>query len=146
MIRAVVDTNILVRAVLRPLGTLGTLPRMIRGRYFVALYSDETLDELSSVLARPRLKTKYGVRDEDVESLVVAFLHFGEAVTPQRRIAVCRDPKDDVFLEIAVAGKADVIVTTDDDLLVLDPFEGIRIMAPSGFRKMLSDSEAEEQD
>jgi predicted nucleic acid-binding protein len=49
------------------------------------------------------------------------------------RILVCRDPKDDKFLELALNGKADVIVSGDADLLVLNPFRGIPIVAPAVF-------------
>ena len=49
------------------------------------------------------------------------------------RFAACRDPKDDKFLELAVNGRADVILTGDNDLLVLDPFRGISIIAPAAF-------------
>jgi len=49
------------------------------------------------------------------------------------KIAECRDPKDNKFLELAVAGKADCIVTGDKDLLVLHPFRNIRIMTPKEF-------------
>ena len=49
------------------------------------------------------------------------------------RIAVCRDPTDDKFLELAVNGKADLIVTGDADLLVLNPFRDIPIVAPATF-------------
>jgi uncharacterized protein len=49
------------------------------------------------------------------------------------RIAACRDPKDDKFLELAVNGRADLIVTGDADLLALDPFRGIPIVTPAAF-------------
>lgn len=48
-------------------------------------------------------------------------------------IALCRDPKDDKFLEPAVNGKADVIVSGDTDMLVLNPFRGIAIVSPAVF-------------
>lgn len=56
-----------------------------------------------------------------------------ELVHIAERIAVCRDPKDDKFLELAVNGKADVIVSGDADLLVLNPFRGITIVPPATF-------------
>jgi predicted nucleic acid-binding protein len=59
------------------------------------------------------------------------------AVVPNRRITVCRDPKDNKVLEGAVAGRADVIVSGDEDLLVLNPFEGIPIVGPAEFLAML---------
>jgi len=49
------------------------------------------------------------------------------------KISECRDPKDNKFLELAVAGDANCIVTGDKDLLVLNPFRGIKIISPSDF-------------
>jgi putative PIN family toxin of toxin-antitoxin system len=56
-----------------------------------------------------------------------------EAVEITERIAACRDATDDKFLELAVNGEADVIVSGDADLLVLNPFRGIPIVAPAAF-------------
>ena len=64
---------------------------------------------------------------------------YGERVVVERRITACRDWKDDKVLEAAVAGRADVIVSGDDDLLVLSPFEGIPIVIPSVFLAMLDE-------
>jgi predicted nucleic acid-binding protein len=61
----------------------------------------------------------------------------GEGVEPSRRITVCRDSNDDRFLDLAVAGRADALVTGDEDLLVLHPFEGIPIVRPVEFLRML---------
>ncbi len=58
-----------------------------------------------------------------------------ELVTIAERVAACRDPSDDKFLELAVNGKADVIVSGDRDLRDLNPFRGIRIMTPADFVK-----------
>ena len=55
-------------------------------------------------------------------------------VEPKKRIRACRDPADDFILEIAVEGKADYLVTGDDDLLVLDPFQNVRIVTFKEFR------------
>ena len=48
-----------------------------------------------------------------------------------QQVRACRDPKDDTFLELAVNGEADVIVTGDDDRLSLHPFRGIDILSPA---------------
>ncbi len=48
-------------------------------------------------------------------------------------ITACRDPKDDKFLELAVSGQADLIISSDNDLLVLHPFRGISILKPAAF-------------
>jgi len=56
-----------------------------------------------------------------------------EPVEIKTRIRACRDPKDDKFLEVAVDGRADAIVTGDHDLLELHPFHGIAILTPADY-------------
>jgi putative PIN family toxin of toxin-antitoxin system len=134
--RAVIDTNILVRALIMPHGSMGPiLLRLCRGDYTL-LYGQSMLEELIDVLNRPRIK-KYGITDDDIQTVVCLILLRGEAVTLEKSIITCRNPKDDKFLEAAVTGKADVIVNGDQDLLVLNPFVGIPIIQPSEFLKML---------
>ena len=140
MIHAVIDTSILVRSVIKPTGSVGpVLQRLARGDY-VIVYSERLLEELVDVLARPRIGKKYGVHAEDIEDMVSLILLRGEPVVPARHIQACRDPADDMFLEAAVAAGADVIVSGDEDLLALDPFEGIPIVGASGFLAMLDRS------
>jgi len=56
-----------------------------------------------------------------------------ELVTIKKRIIACRDPKDDKFLELAVNGHADLIVSGDADLLAFNPFREIPIVTPATF-------------
>jgi len=58
-------------------------------------------------------------------------------VYPEEKVEVCRDPKDNMLLEAAVAGEVDYLVTGDDDLLVLETFGDTKIVAPAGFLKRL---------
>jgi predicted nucleic acid-binding protein len=67
-------------------------------------------------------------------------VEWGELVIPDERVAACRDPKDDGFLEAAIAGDADVIVSGDRDPEALSPFRGIPIVGPSTFLPMLAQS------
>ena len=62
-----------------------------------------------------------------------ALLAAAELVSIRARIAACRDPTDDKFLELAVNGHADVIVSGDADLLALNPFRKISIIVPAAF-------------
>ena len=137
--RAVVDTNILVRALIRPQGSVGPVLLRLRQGDYTLLYAQSLLEELVDVLNRPRIRHKYGLTGEDIQTVVGLILLRGEAVTPQERITACRDPRDDKFLEVAVAGQADVIVSGDEDLLVLHPFAGIPIVPPAAFLRMLDD-------
>jgi len=136
--RAVIDTNILVRAMLKPDGSVGPVVDFLRDRRYVFLYSDATLNELIDVLGRPRMVHRYGLTAAEVDALCALVILRGELVRPGRVITACRDPKDDKFLEVAVAGQADVIVTSDGDLEALDPFEGIPMISPAEFLRLLS--------
>jgi putative PIN family toxin of toxin-antitoxin system len=140
--RAVVDTSILVRAVIQPNGTAGpVLLRLRRGDYTL-LYAQSLLEELVDVLNRLRIRDKYRLTDQDIQAIVRLLLLRGEVVQPQKRVTACRDPRDDKFLEVAVSGKADVIVSGDEDLLVLHPFDGIPIFSPANFLQMLDAEKA----
>ena len=135
--RAVVGTNILVRAVIKPQGSVGPVLQRLRRREYTLLLGRATLDELVDVLHRPRLRVKYGLRASALRAVLRLVVLRSELVHADVPIAVCRDPKDDKFLEVALAGQADVIVSGDEDLLILDPYAGIPIVSPRRFLAML---------
>ncbi len=137
--RAVVDTNILIRALIKPKGTVAPVLRHLREGAYTALYSTEVLEEISDVLGRARFHLKYGIQDEDVGTLLSLIVLRGEKVVPLQKIQICRDPKDDMMLELAVNGRADLIVSGDKDLLVLNPFQSIPIVGASEFLKRLEE-------
>ncbi|HEX3575256.1 MAG TPA: putative toxin-antitoxin system toxin component, PIN family [Rhodopila sp.] len=89
-----------------------------------------TEQEVFDVLARPRLLEKigplYAVRLRGLFSMA-------ELVTITESVTECRDPKDDKFLELAVNGAADVIISGDLDLLTLGSFRGIPIITVADF-------------
>jgi len=142
MIRAVVDTNILVRAVIKPTGSVEPVLQRLRWREYILLISRATLDELVEVLYRPRLRTKYQLSDRVLRATIRLIVLRSELIRPDRRIIACRDPRDDKFLEVAVSGRAQVIVSRDEDLLTLHPFERIPIVAPARFTAMLDNGGA----
>ncbi len=132
--RAVVDANILVQAVIKPSDTVGPVLLRLRHGDYTLLYAQSLLEELIDVLNRPRIREKYQLTGQNIQTVVSLILLRGEAVSPQERIT---DPKDDKFLEVAVFGSADVIVSGDEDLLMLHPFVGIPILPPVAFLQML---------
>ncbi len=133
MQRAVIDTNVLVSALILPRSRVGSvLVHLTRGA-FIPLYHMDMLEELIAVLARPRIRTRYHISDDSIRTIVDLLLLRGELAEPIERVAVCRDPKDDIFLAVALAGQADALVTGDSDLLSLNPFRGIPIMTPAEF-------------
>jgi putative PIN family toxin of toxin-antitoxin system len=131
--RAVIDTGVLVSALIRRQSTPGDVLRALRDGRFTVIFSVELLVELVDVLGRDPFRSKYHIEPGDVAALINLIRLRGELVIPQRSVIACRDPKDDKFLAAALAGKADCIITGDADLLNLTPFEGIPILRPSDF-------------
>ena len=127
-LRLVVDTNVLISRLLSPRSVAARAVDLAitEGRLLV---SEATLSELARVLARPKFD-----RYVDIEDRQEFIRHLGtlvEVITILQRFQACRDPKDDMFLDVAVNGQASAIITGDADLLALDPFMEIRIVAPA---------------
>lgn len=128
--RVVLDTNVLVSGLLG--GTATEVIRRWRAGDFNLILSAEILTEYEMVLHRPKFKLPPWV----VEELLDYIREQSVWVTPGRRMSgIARDPTDDKFLEAAVAGKASLLVSGDDDLLSLGEFEGVRIIT---LRELLS--------
>jgi len=131
--RAVIDTNILIRALIKPRGTVGpVLTRLAVGEYTL-VYSQPLLNELLAKLALPRIRQKYDIHDESIEKTMAVLALRGERVHPVRSVRVCRDPKDDMLIEAALAGAAEYVVTGDEDLLSMKKFETVRFVTPRTF-------------
>ncbi len=128
--RAVVDTGVLVSALIRRQGTTG---EVLRDGRFSAIYTTDILVEIIDVLGRPAFRVKYHIEPDDVTALINLMRLRGEVVTPTRKVTACRDPNDNKFLEAALAGKADCVASGAANLLSLTPFENIPILRPAEF-------------
>ncbi|MEZ2228624.1 MAG: putative toxin-antitoxin system toxin component, PIN family [Microcoleus sp.] len=128
--RFVVDTNVLISALLFnnsvPFRTIE-----LAEKQGMILYSEATLNELEQVLNRKKFNKYLSLEDRQV--FLLKFISASELVSITEKIAVCRDEKDNKFLELAVSGNANVIVTGDLDLLVLNPFQSVEILTPDIF-------------
>jgi uncharacterized protein len=127
--RVIVDTNVFISAALKNRSPPSEAAHLAAERNLL-LKSTKTEQELFITLARPRLAP---LIPEDFRRWLEEVMSAAELVTIAEQIAACRDPKDDKFLELAVSGHADVIVSGDADLLVLNPFRGIPIVTPAAF-------------
>ncbi len=133
--RCVFDTNVLVSVLLLP----DSKPRQaldLALRKGNVLLSFGVLVELYEVLSRKRFR-RY-VDEEDIRIFLAALTREAQWVDVDVQVAACRDPKDDKFLELAVSGHATHIVTGDSDLLALNPFRGIQILAPHAFLELVA--------
>ena len=131
--RAVIDTSVLVSALIRPQGTTGSVLKALRDGLFTILYSSESILEVVDVLGRDKFRQKYHIEPDDISALVNLIRLRGEAVYVNLKVVECRDPKDDKFLEAALAGNADCLVSGDQDLLSMNPFRDIPILSPTEF-------------
>ena len=132
IIRVVLDTNILISALLFK----GELTRMVglwqRGK-MIPVISKETFDELRTVLEYP----KFSLSRAEIKSLIEQeILPFFEVVNVSKHVkGACRDPGDDKFISCAISANADYIVTGDKDLSDLKKYQSVRIIHASDFIK-----------
>ncbi len=131
--RAVIDTGVFVSALIRRQGTTGDVLLALRDGRFTAIYTTDIVVEIIDVLGRTKFRTKYHIEPDDITELINLIRLRGELVVPTQTVSACRDPKDDKFLEAALAAQTDCIVSGDADLLVLTPFQDIPILRPAEF-------------
>jgi putative PIN family toxin of toxin-antitoxin system len=132
MLRVVLDTNIVVSALLFTTGRLAWLRRAWQSKRLQPLVCSETVNELLRVLAYPKFRLSPSERQE----LLSDFLLYTEAVIlpmPWPVMPACRDDKDDVFLVLAHVGQADLLISGDADILALRGIFPGRIMTADEF-------------
>ncbi len=128
--RVVIDTNVFISALLNPLGT----PRKVINiaiSQLTILQSEATYQELATRISKNKFD-KYLEKDDRLDflsslknrSLFVDILH---------ETTICSDSDDNKFLELAVSGMAQYIITGDNDLLILNTYQGIPIITPAEF-------------
>ena len=128
--RVVIDTNVLVSRLLLPDSIPAQAARKARqkGRLLV---SEATMYELADVLSRRKLDRYITV--EDRKQFLRELRRVTELIPIIQLVRECRDPQDDKFLELALNGRADVIITGDADLLALNPWREIAIASPGEY-------------
>lgn len=134
-LRVVLDTNVLVSALLFPAGSLSWLREQWQSRVVLPLASHATTAELIRVLSYP----KFRLTDDEREDLLADYLPWCEivTVTDPPDTPDCRDPFDRPFLELALIGQADALVTGDGDLLALATVFTVPIITPKALRDHL---------
>jgi uncharacterized protein len=127
--RFVLDTNVFVSGVMLPL----SVPRHAVDKaldYGVLLFSDTTMTELAEVLFRSKFDQYSGLAERML--FLGQIRRAAEFVPITQLVRECRDPTDDKFLEVALNGSADLIITGDAGLLALHPWREIAILTPVG--------------
>ena len=138
MIKAVLDTNVIVSgSIARSGGPYEALQAWRRGD-IVLLTSEAIVDEVADVLQRPFFRDKRHIDETDIAGLRQVLLTDAVVVFPRKRLEVVEaDPDDNRILECAVEGGADYIVSGDHHLLELRRYESIQIVTVRKFLTIL---------
>lgn len=128
-LRLIFDTNIVVSSIAFPRSVPDQA--LVNAQTEILLASQATLAELIEVIERP-VWDRYINRPLRTR-LLAEYMASCEVISVITSIRACRHPKDNKFLELAIDGEADLIVTGDKDLLSLHPFHGIEIISPAQF-------------
>ena len=135
--RAVLDTNVLISGVIATGVPHELLVKGFNHEYQIVV-SVETLAEFRNTLLK--YPERFHMDETEIQEEVETVRYFAEFVAPQEDItAVEDDPDDDKFLEAAVAGDVDYLVSGDEHLLSLDSFRGIEIVEPRTFYDRLDE-------
>lgn len=138
MLKAVLDTNVIVSGTIVKRGVPYRLLTAWRGREWNLVTSPQILREVQQVLGLPKISGRYGLTGQDITDLIGLFEHRATVVPGHLKIArTARDPEDDHILACAKEGQADYIVSRDQDLLSLERYEAIPIITPAAFAAIL---------
>lgn len=129
--RVVFDNNVLISAALiKHSVPFKAFEKVVNNH--VLLRSHKVLGEFLKTIFKPKFD-RYFKEDLSKKGFVISFISASTDIKIKHHITLCRDPKDNMYLELALSGKAACIVTGDNDLLVLNPFRNIRIITPKEF-------------
>ena len=128
VLRAVIDTNVFVSA-LGGSSVCHEIYELFKRNKFHLVMSNALFEEIISVVSRPR----FTFTDARINALDKRLRRKSKWAFPQESVSVCRDPKNNMVLECALAGHADCIVTGDKDLLSLEKFKEIALITPQQF-------------
>ena len=137
MLKALIDTNVWVSALIKAGTPKELLDAWLIESLFIIVYPQWLIDELRNIRSKPRLVAR--IHPDDVQNLITHIEEDGFLVEPEDVPAVSRDPKDDVFLACAAAAQADFLVTGDDDLLCLQKYRHTQIVTPAQFLQILKE-------
>lgn len=139
MIRAVLDANIYISALLRPQGTPGKVFRLLlEHQAFHLIGSSAIFDEVRRGLNYPRVRRYHSLSVDEIDRWVIALALIAEPTEGRLNVrAVEKDPDDDKYLVAALEGRAGYLVSGDSDLLDLEEYRGVRMITAHDFLRIL---------
>ena len=140
MLRAMVDTNLLVSGFISPFSYPREIERRWRNGEFVLVTSFGIIEEVNHVLHLPRIQQKYHLTESDIQAFVLTLTHQADCVAGKVVLkGVASDPGDDKVISCAIEAQADFIVTGDKELQQLGVYLGIRIIDAESFIRVLKE-------
>lgn len=152
--KAVFDAKVFLQAVANPSGPSGACFAHVRSGTLALITSPQTVAEIRGLLARPNIRRKFPhLTDEVAEELVTEVERVSTRIdTVPRVFEYPRDPKDEPYINLAIATQADYLTSRDKDLLDLmkdvdftTRFPGIRVLDPAALLRELEREQAREQ-
>jgi len=138
MLRAVLDTNVIISGAITDHGVPFQILQRWRGGQFAVITSSPILQEIERVLNYPKIKGKRHLTEGNIRNVMELLGKYGITTPANIRIkAVPEDPADDKFIVAAVEAEADYIVSGDRHLRAIGSYQGIRIVSPDEFLQML---------
>jgi putative PIN family toxin of toxin-antitoxin system len=146
-VRVTVDNSVWISAAINPNGHPARIKDALAAGHFDLVVSEPMLAELAKVLARRRIARRTGLTPEEQEEFLNSLRDLADVVTLTGEVRLCRDPNDDTVIETALVGKANVLVSRDEDLTRTPELAGV--LAQAGVRvltvaRFLAELEGEE--
>jgi putative PIN family toxin of toxin-antitoxin system len=131
-IKIIIDTNLWISFIISNKITL--LDELLFSKKIKILFSTELLDEIAGTISKPKLKKYFtGISLEEMLTTLEPFI---ELIEVKHNINLCRDPKDNFLLNLAKSGKADYLLTGDNDLLAIERIGKCQIIKINSFLEL----------
>jgi putative PIN family toxin of toxin-antitoxin system len=127
--RIILDTNLWISFLITK--DFSKLDEIIFSKKSILIFSQELLEEFLEVVKRPKFRRYF--TQSDIEELLETIDEYGEFIIVKSKIEICRDAKDNFLLSLAVDGKADFLLTGDQDLLMIEKIGKTNIITISSF-------------
>lgn len=138
MIRAVLDTNTLVSAIINTQSSVSNeIYQNFISKHFLLIASAELLAEVDEVLHRDRIMKFHKLSTKQLQEILTELVNLSYLVPANIKVQVVRDADDNKILSAALDGEADYIISRDKDLLVLKQYQQIKIITPEEFMGIL---------
>jgi len=136
LLRAVLDANVYVSAIIQPAGPPGRLiERFLRDASFELVLTPAIVDEVLRALGYRKVRKL--LRGTDAQLWFEDIVVLADVVTDRQLSGVCKDPDDDKYLGAALEGRASHVVTGDRRFLALGEHRGVEIVTPRAFLDLL---------